>query len=43
MMFHYRAGGSGHQGCVIVSGGAIGGAMSRDWDILFVDFVPGLD
>ena len=43
MMFHHRAGGSGNQGCVRVNGGAIGVTMSMDWDILFVDFVPGLD
>ena len=43
MIFLYRAGESGHQACVRVNGGAIGGSMSMDWDIAFVDFVPGLD
>ena len=43
MMFHYMAGGSGHQGCVRVNGGAFGGTMSMDWDIVLVDFVSHLD
>ena len=43
MMFHYEAGGSGHQGCVRVNGGAIGRTLSMDWDIVFVNFVSGLD
>ena len=43
MMFQYRAGGSGHQGCVRFNGSAIGETMSMDWGILLVDFVPGYD
>ena len=43
MMFHYGAGGNGHQGCVRVNDGANGRTMSMDWDIMFVDFVSGLD
>ena len=43
MMFHYGAGGNGHQGCVRVNGGAVGRAMSMKWDVMFVDFVSGLD
>ena len=43
MVFYYGPAGSCHKGCVRVNGGAIGRAMPMDWDIMFVDFVSGLD